>query len=190
MNIEQEKKLLKQAKAGKAEAYGQLIEHYQERLYRRAVSLLDRPELAEDALQSSLLSAYQALPKFRGDSSIYTWLYRIVTNQCRNCLQSQKRQSSQNISKLEPVLRDNRINLEKETELSEDFRYLMAKINSLPEKYRSLILYRYYDDLSYTEIASLIHAHVGTVKSRLFKARALLRKALSEDGRESDLLDT
>ncbi len=183
----EERELVGRAKLGDKEAYGKLIKHYQNRLFHRAMSLLGDRDVAQDALQSSLLSAYKALPRFRGESSIYTWLYRIVTNRSRDYLSKfYKGQIDFSIDSLEPIFTDERFNLEKNFELLEETNYLMSKINFLPEKYRVLIVYRYYDNLSYAEISELLHIRVGTVKSRLFKSRSLLREAIVRDGREED----
>ncbi len=185
-----EKELIEQAKNGQPDAYGKLIEHYQKRLYRRVVALLGDGDLAQDTLQASLLTAYYHIKKFRGDSSIYTWLYRIVTNKCKDTLLLKKKEQIYSIDKLElgPILIDEKINLQKNLELSETSQYLMDKVNALPEKYRNIVFYRYYDDMSYEQIANLSHIRVGTVKSRLFKARDLLYKSVCEDGKQ-DLIE-
>ena len=188
MDIQKEKELLKRAKQGDGRAFAQLISHFQERLYRRALAWLGNPDAAQDVLQATFIAAYRFLKKFRGESSIYTWLYRILSNKCRDHWQKQKRNIPFDVEAWEPILSDERFNLQKNLELSEDACYLMEKVNALPKKYRIVILYRYYDDLSYTEIAELICAKEGTVKSRLFKARDLLHRTILREGQQPGLL--
>ena len=188
MNLQKEKELLKKAQQGDSSAYAQLISHFQERLYRRALALLGNPDAAQDALQSTFIAAHRFLKNFRGESSIYTWLHRILSNKCQDLFQRQKRNTPLDIAAWEPILKDERVNLQKNVELSEDACYLMEKVNALPKKYRKVILYRYYDDLSYAEIADLICVKEGTVKSRLFNARNLLHRVIVREGRQYELL--
>ena len=188
MDLEKEKELLKKAQQGDSRAYTQLVSHFQERLYRRALALLGNPDAAQDALQATLIAAYRFLKSFRGASSIYTWLYRILSNKCHDHFQKQKKSVPLDVGACEPILRDERVNLQKNLELSEDARYLMEKVNALPKKYRKVILYRYYDNLSYAEIAELICVKEGTVKSRLFQARNLLHRVIVREGREQELM--
>ncbi|MCB1316913.1 MAG: sigma-70 family RNA polymerase sigma factor, partial [Leptospiraceae bacterium] len=136
-----------------------------------------------DVLQDALLTAYRALPRFRGESGIYTWLYRIVVNKCRDYLRSSRNTRQESMDPTQAVISDDRISVEKNLELSDDAGYLMTKINGLDDKYRQILVYRYYDELSYEEIAELIHVNIGTVKSRLFKARELLKRSILRNGR-------
>lgn len=189
MDLQKEKELLRKAQKGESEAYAELISYFQERLYRRAIALLGNPDTAQDVLQSTFIAAYRFLKKFRGDSSVYTWLYRILSNKCRDHLQKQGRNNSFNLETWDPILKDERINLQKNIELSESSHYLIAKVNALPVKYRKIILYRYYDNLKYARIAELLRIKEGTVKSRLSKARDLLRGYIMRDGRKQELLE-
>lgn len=181
--------LIERVKGGDGVAYMELVGEYRIRLYRKASSLIGDPEDAEDVLQDALMTAYKALPRFRGESGIYTWLYRIVVNKCRDFLRSRKSGKSDSLEYYEPILSDDRISVEKNHELSDDAGYLIEKIKSLDVKYRQILLYRYYDDLSYEEIANLIEVNIGTVKSRLFKARELLKRSILRNGRGEDYFE-
>ncbi len=180
MDAQKEAKLLQKAQQGDASSYGALVQLCQKSLYRRAIALVGQAEAAEDLLQESLLLGWRSIQAFRGESSLHTWLYRILSNKCKDYLRSSRKQSADISIDASPalVLKDERINLEKKLELSEEARYLIEKVNLLPKRYRALLLLRYYDDLSYEQIAKLTHAKVGTVKSRLFAARGMLRKML------------
>lgn len=183
-----EAELIRRIQAGESDLYLELVGEYRVRLFRKACSLIGDPEDAEDVLQEALLTAYRALPKFRGESGIYTWLYRIVVNKCRDHLRSRRSGlgPEESFENFQPLISDDRITVEKNLELSEDGAYLIEKINGLDQKYRQILLYRYYDELSYEEIAKLITVNIGTVKSRLFKARELLKRSILRNGRGED----
>ena len=187
---ERERELIEKIRAGDGEAYFELVSEYRLRLYRKACSLLSNPEDAEDVLQEALVTAYKAIGKFRGESGFYTWIYRIVINKCRDFQRSKRTKREEDIEPYQPVLSDERISLEKNLELSDDAEYLIGKINGLGKKYREILLMRYYDDLSYQEIAEAKDLNVGTVKSRLFKARELLKRAILGNGLGEDYFET
>ena len=187
---ERERELIEKIRAGDGEAYFELVSEYRLRLYRKACSLLSNPEDAEDVLQEALVTAYKAIGKFRGESGFYTWIYRIVINKCRDFQRSKRTKREEDIEPYQPVLSDERISLEKNLELSDDAEYLIGKINGLGKKYREILLMRYYDDLSYQEIADALDLNVGTVKSRLFKARELLKRAILGNGLGEDYFET
>jgi len=179
-----EKELIERAKEGESEAFVTLVSGYRNRLYRKACSLLGDPEEAEDILQEAMLSAYLALKSFRGESGIYTWLYRILVNKCRDHLRSNG--SRRKMEFLDPFtmnIIDPGVGIEKNHEHREAFSYLTDKIGKLGDKYRRILTMRYFDQMSYQEIAEVMGIHVGTVKSRLFKARELLRREIMSDGK-------
>ena len=185
-----ERKLIERIRGGDSEAYEELIAGYRIRLFRKACSLIGNHDDAEDVLQDALVTAFKALDRFRGESGIYTWLYRITVNKCRDHLRSRRSRKEDAVEHLPPLISDDRISVEKNLELSDDAAYLMAKINSLDRKYRQVLALRYYDNLSYQEIAILVRVNIGTVKSRLFKARELLKRAILRNGRGEDYFET
>lgn len=182
-----EKRLVERVRAGDQPAYMELVEQYQQRLFRRACAIIGDHESAEDVLQEALLAAYRAISRFRGNSSFYTWIYRVLVNKCYDHLR-QQRFIEQPFGDEEPLLKDERINLEKNLELSDVSRYLIEKVNQLDKKYRAIVMLRYFDEMSQEDIGRLLHLSLGTVKSRLFKARELIRRLIVQDGREEELL--
>lgn len=178
--------LIEKIRGGDNNAYLELIGEYRIRLYRKACSIIRNPEEAEDVLQDALVSAYKALDRFRGESGIYTWLYRIVVNKCRDYLRSRKSKVHESFDEFQPMISDNRISVEKKLELSEESSYLIEQINGLDDKYRNALILRYYEELSYEEIAKISSVNLGTVKSRLFKARELLKRAITLDGKNEE----
>ena len=192
MDLRKEKQLIGLVQQGDMNAYGELILKYQHLLYKRAFSILGNQEASQDALQSCFLRSHRFIKKFRGESSIYTWWYRILSNECYDYIRKKTKQKEIPIDgTLEnlAVLIDDKINLQKNIEHSDDSRYLIEKINLLAKKYRKVILYRYYEDMSYSQIAELICSTEGTVKSRLFKAKELLQREIIKDKREGMLFD-
>jgi len=174
--------LIRKAATGDQKAFVDLISPFQVRLLRRAQALLGNMDDAEDAVQEALIMAYRSLANFRGESGIYTYIYRIVINKCHDSVRKRRRTDSDSLDNV-PLISDDRVSIAKNHELSEEGRYLIEKINNLDKKYRQVLLMRYYDDLSYQEIADLIRISVGTVKSRLFKARELLKRSIVRDGK-------
>jgi len=172
--------LLRRVQSGDTSAYFTLLAPHRERLYRKALSILGNSDDAEDALQEALLTAFRSIASFRGESSLYTWLYRIVVNKCYDMHRARKDTGTIDEGIL---IADDRISIEKNLELSEDSSYLIEKINGLEKKYRTILLLRYYDQLSYQEIAGIVKTNAGTVKSRLFKARELLKRSIMMDGK-------
>ncbi|MEQ8352476.1 MAG: RNA polymerase sigma factor [Leptospiraceae bacterium] len=184
-----EKGLIEKTLKGDQRSFMELVSPYRTRLIRKAVSMLGNPQDAEDILQEALVTAYRALKSFRGESGIYTWLYRIVVNKCRDFHRSKKNAPSDSLDSVAFMIHDDRIDLEKNLELSTESSYLIEQINTLDKRYREILVMRYFDDLSYQEIASVLKIQVGTVKSRLFKARELLKRAILQDGKGTEFFE-
>lgn len=180
---DEEKKLISRSQSGDVESFEILIRDYQLRLFRLIISITGNAEDAEDALQETLLQAYRALPKFRGDSSLSTWLYKIALNTTRNWLRSEIRSSSERIvMKMAQVGMDQSSSVDEELFEHEKRESIRKAILKLPDHYRNAILLRHYRDMSYEEIAEVLGIPVGTVRSRIAKGRCLLMKELTAIG--------
>lgn len=181
---EKEKILLQKIKSGDKTAYMNLVSPFRERLFRKAVSMVKDSDDAEDIVQDALISGYRSIQNFRAEAGVYTWLYRIVVNKSKDLLAKKKRGKERPIDdNPENQFIDERVGYEKKLELSEETRYLMEKIGLMEEAYRKVLEYRYFENLSYNEIAALMDCNVGTVKSRLFKAKEFLKHLIQEDNR-------
>jgi len=181
---EKEKILLQKIKSGDKTAYMTLVSPFRERLFRKAVSMVKDSDDAEDIVQDALISGYRSIQNFRAEAGVYTWLYRIVVNKSKDLLAKKKRGKERPIDdNPENQFIDERVGYEKKLELSEETRYLMEKIGLMEEAYRKVLEYRYFENLSYNEIAALMDCNVGTVKSRLFKAKEFLKHLIQEDNR-------
>jgi len=177
----QEKALIERAQAGDAAAFEALVQHHAVYLYNLALRLVRQPQEAEDMAQEALVRAWQALPRFRGDSRFTTWLYQIVTHVCYNRLPGLKTEllalevdrEALNVPDTRPQI---------ETDLLDDelHQQLHRAIAALPESYRLLISLRHVQEMSYEEISQVTGLPLGTVKTGIFRGRAQLREHLAE----------
>lgn len=163
-------------KRGEAEAIHWLVDSFSQRLLKAATLMLGDQHLAEDAVQDCLIDAISHLSDFRGDASIYTWLYTILL---RRCQRQKKRRFSQVVRSPEEMGRL----LPVETCSGDSGeRWILRKvIKSLNYKYREVIVLFYYEEFSINEIAELLNEPEGTVKSKLHRARKKLRNLLEEE---------
>jgi RNA polymerase sigma-70 factor (ECF subfamily) len=169
--------LIQRFLAGEEAAFERLVERYYQRIDRLAQQVVRHPMAAEDITQECFLRAYRALPRFRGDASFYSWLYRITINLCLNYLRRQAHHLSAAQDSSEvcvPAAGDPSLVLETQ----ERERLIRRAIEALPAHYRVAIILRDLEGLSYQEIADILSIPLGTVKSRINFAKRLLRNAL------------
>ena len=178
---EKEQILLNRIRNGDKSAYVELIKPYQERLLRKAKSMTKNDDDAQDVVQDALISGFKSITNFRADSGVYTWLYRIVINKSKDLLAKNKNRGEKPISDNEYQILDERVGYEKKLELNDESNYLIKKINQLDEVFRQVVELRYFEEMSYSEIATVLNCNIGTVKSRLFKAKELLKHMIIKD---------
>ncbi len=179
---DKEKILLQKIKSGDQTAYMTLVSPFRERLFRKAVSMVKDADDAEDIVQDALISGYKSIQNFRAEAGVYTWLYRIVVNKSKDLLSKKKRGREKPMDDTgDNQFVDEREGYEKKLELSEESLYLMDKIALLEESYKQVLELRYFENLSYNEIAEIMECNVGTVKSRLFKAKEFLKHLILKD---------
>jgi RNA polymerase sigma-70 factor, ECF subfamily len=156
-----------------------LVERYQERIRNLIYAVLNDSALIDDLAQEVFIKVYEALPQFRFDASFYTWVYKIAVNRCRDEI---RRKRVRRWLPLHPLLdRQDRELTQKTTAHMEDTetRELIDRaLTRLPEKFRLPVILKDLEGLSYDEIAEVTQAEIGTVKSRLFRGRAMLRNWL------------
>jgi RNA polymerase sigma-70 factor, ECF subfamily len=161
---------------GEEAAFDHLVERYYQRLDRLAQHIVRNPSAAEDITQEAFLRAYRALPRFRGEASVYAWLYRITVNLCLNYLRQQSNRPS-----MAADLSDVSVSAPDPSALVEGWerhRAIRNAIEALPPHYRIAVILRELEGLSYQEIADLLAVPVGTVKSRLNYGKRLLQETL------------
>ncbi len=158
-----------------------LVHTYYAQVQRLALSLLDDPDEAEDATQEVFIAAARALPRFRGEASLKTWLYTITLNHCRRVGQKRRRQQLLRapLEKLQNWLTGGP-NPEESATRRESDRHLWQTIDSLSEKHRLPFILRYVHGLTALEIAEILTLNEGTVHSRLHYARRYLKQKLRE----------
>jgi RNA polymerase sigma factor RpoE len=174
-----DQKLVERAQGGDQRAFDQLVSKYQRKLGRLLSRFIRDPAEVEDVTQEAFIKAYRALPSFRGESAFYTWLYRIGINTAKNYLVSQGRRAptttefdSEEAENFESAdgLRD--INTPESLLLSKQIgETVNAAMEALPEELRTAIVLREIEGLSYEEIAGIMDCPIGTVRSRIFRAR-------------------
>ncbi|MBP7283320.1 MAG: sigma-70 family RNA polymerase sigma factor [Leptospiraceae bacterium] len=180
---EKEKILLQKIKAGDKYAYMELVTPFRERLFRKAKSMVKDDDDADDIVQDALIAGYKSIVNFRAEAGVYTWLYRIVINKSKDLLTKRKRMVEKSIDDNEQQFVDERLGFEKKLELSDESSYLIKKINQLENIYKEVLELRYFEEMSYSDIAELLECNVGTVKSRLFKAKEILKHMILQDER-------
>lgn len=167
-----EEYLVAQSKKGDKNSFSALIEIYQSRLYKTACGMLGNTQDANDALQDCILKAYMSIESLKYDYYFKYWINRILINSCNDILRRRKKVI---------YIEDAGIN-----EGSEDYDVtnldIRMSLQKLDLKYRNIIALRYYQDLSYEEIAEILNCPTGTVKSRLNYALKKLRDAMNKNG--------
>jgi len=178
-----DKKLVKRVQKGDKGAFDLLVLKYQHKIVNLVMRYVRDPELALDITQEAFIKAYRALPRFRGDSAFYTWMYRIAVNTAKNHLAAQRRRPMNvELDLQDPDQYDLHAKL-KETDtpeaitLSKELQDTVERaIAALPEDLRTAIILRELEGMSYEEIAQTMECPVGTVRSRIFRARDAISK--------------
>lgn len=154
-----------------------LMNEYGQNIARLAFTYTKQKQLSEDIAQEVFIKCYENLDNFRNESTYKTWLYRITVNLCKDKLRSW---SFKNIVLTEFFTKIKSTNKSPEMELVglEERRLVAEKILSLPVKYREVIILYYYEEMSYNQISDLLNLSIQTIKSRLHRARLLLKKLL------------
>ncbi len=183
-----EEQIIDMARAGDVTAFESLVEEYDGRIYNMAFRMLGNVEDARDVAQETFLKAYTSLDRFRGDASFSTWLYRIAKNACLDILRRRGRRTIYSLD--DPVETDegevdrqlaghlpDPEGVALDTEVREAVE---AAIAGLAPHHRTIIVLRDIEELTYEEIAEVLEMELGTVKSRLYRARCALSRSLGE----------
>ncbi|MDR0405935.1 MAG: RNA polymerase sigma factor [Clostridiales bacterium] len=168
--------LIARAKNGDTAAFETLIEAYQSKVYNLAYKMLYNREDAADAAQDALIKIYKSLGAFQGKSKFSTWVYRLTYNICIDAL---RRRRTETIP-IDDALADGGANPAGEAERRERVREIYRAISGLSPDHRAAVVLRDIDGHSYDEIAEILDCSVGTVKSRISRARDRLKEILYE----------
>ncbi len=173
-----DQELVRRVKRGDRVAFDLLFSRYQHKILNLIGRYIRNPEEVEDVAQEAFIKAFRALPRFRGDSAFYTWLYRIAINTAKNHLVARSRRPpGQDVDIDDAQFMDGADQLRQgespEAALARDelSNVIDGAISQLPEDLRSAVTLREFDGLSYEQIAEIMDCPVGTVRSRIFRAR-------------------
>lgn len=181
--------LVERAQCGDKKAFDLLVVKYYNRLSRLLSRFVSNPEEVEDLAQETFIKAYRALPSFRNESAFYTWLYRIGVNTAKNHFAAMGRQitllsadsighdDDERLFQESPLLKD--MNTPEHILMSKEIMKTVAEsVESLPDELKTAITLRELDGLSYEEIATVMNCPIGTVRSRIFRAREAVAERL------------
>jgi RNA polymerase sigma factor RpoE len=180
--------LVKRAQQEDVAAYDELIRRYQERIYATVYHMTSNHEDANDLVQETFIKAYRALKSFKGDSSFYTWVYRIAVNKTINFLKQRKNRVHMSLNDLDfnaehdpdlvALISDR--TPRRDVNIAELHEKLNAAMQKLSETHRMVVTLHDIQGLSHDEIGKIMECNVGTVRSRLFYARQQLQAYLSD----------
>ncbi len=185
-NTELDKELVLKVQQGDKAAFDLLVIKYQHRIIQLVNRYVKDPSEAQDVAQEAFIKAYRALGNFRGDSAFYTWLYRIAINTAKNYLVSRSRRYSdyqidvQDAEQVENAPQLKAMDTPENLLLNDEIiSVIKLAIEKLPEEMKNAIMLREFEGMSYEEIAQTMECPVGTVRSRIFRAREAIDEKLS-----------
>ena len=180
--------VIAKALKGDEDAYAKLLHRYKNGIFKMIYQIIKNKEETEDIVQETFIKAFKSLHSYSDKFAFSTWLYKIAYNHCIDTLRK-KKLKTQSLDK--PIelkegsvkfqIKDERYNPENAVILNEKKNKIDITINSLPSKYKKVILFRHHYDKSYQEISEELNIPLGTVKARIFRARELLKKKLKEE---------
>jgi RNA polymerase sigma-70 factor, ECF subfamily len=176
--------LIDQCLAGRREAFGQLVERYQHRLYHGLLHALGSAEDAQDVAQEAFVNAFEKLASFKGQAAFYSWLFRIALNAAVSAKRKTRRmsvsvESRREASGLEPTDENPSTEPSYAMDVSDRQRMVRRALSELSDEFRTALVLKEMDGMSYEEIAEVVEVPLGTVRSRIHRARLELRAKLS-----------
>ena len=185
-DMENDINIINLVKKGDSRAFDILVVKYQDRLTYSVYKFCKDLELSQDITQEAFVKAFRNIDKFRGESSFYTWIYRIAINTAKNYFSNKSRGAeTYNEDILDTALSDMSLNSDNPETLlaAEEMKDAVNQaFQNLPDEIRSTLSLREYDGLSYEEIAKVQNCPIGTVRSRIFKGRELINETFSKLG--------
>lgn len=187
----EDNRLIAECLRGRTEAFGELVRRYQDRLYNTVYRIVDNAEDAQDVLQEAFLSAYQSLESFKGDSLFFTWLYRIAVNTAMSLKRKHKVALSidmgrEDNSGLEPSDGSEGNQPSFHLEKREQERKIQEALSRLSPEHRAVLVLKEMEGQKYEAIAEILDVPVGTIRSRLHRARMELREVLQKEEGEPE----
>ncbi|GHO94100.1 ECF RNA polymerase sigma factor SigW [Reticulibacter mediterranei] len=178
---ENDAELVVASQGGDQDAFAQLVQRHQRRVFNLVFRMLQQYEEANEVTQETFLAAWQGLSSFRGDARFSTWLYRIAYNCCLKQLEQRKKDKALNAAIQAEHLLDHADKEERASTVLEihDYQNLVREhLSMLPAKYRVVLVLRHLQEMTYEEMAEILTIPIGTIKTHLFRARNLLKERL------------
>ncbi len=181
--------LITASKKGDQDAFAQLVQQHQRRVFNLVFRMLQQYEEANEVTQETFLAAWQGLPSFRGDARFSTWLYRIAYNCALKQLEQRKRDKAlQVVVQAEQIVasigQEQCVDAALETHARQAM--VQEQLSQLPAKYRIVLILRHLQEMTYEEMAQILTMPIGTIKTHLFRARNLLKERLEMFGVEQN----
>lgn len=177
--------LVQKAQGGDSRAFDLLVLKHQHKVASVVAKLVSEPDTIEDIVQESFVKAYRALPGFRGDSAFFTWIYRIATNTAKNHMETLSRRPSYRGQDIDDVVAVDSPASLREHDTPDGIlargqleTQLQSSLKALPEDLRVALTLREFEGMSYQEISVIMETPIGTVRSRIFRAREIIEREL------------
>lgn len=190
-NAKNDFKLVNKAREGDQKAFADLMHRYKDSIYFMALKMVNNKEDAMDLTVETFAKAFEKLDRYQPEYAFSTWLFRVGTNNCIDFIRKKKLHTTSINSMMDedgddrPLqIKSDALNPEEVSMKREQTQLLKLLIDSLPPRYRNLIVLRYFDELSYEEIAEQLDLPLGTVKAQLFRARYLLSNIVNARNRD------
>lgn len=180
-----EQDLILALQRGDESAFADLIARHEKKVYNLCLRMLGNEHDAEEAAQDAFLALWRSIGDFRGESSLSTWLYRLASNACIDLMRKNRRAANDVSIETEEgtwEIADERAAPHEELERKEQLRSIREGLDALPPEYRQVLILRELQQLSYQEIVDVTGLELGTVKSRISRARQLLKNYLTASG--------
>ena len=184
MSNDDDQLLIQRSLAGQTDAFGELVLRYQDRLYHSVYLMVSSPEDARDLTQEAFVHAFRRLDSFRGDSAFYTWLFRIAVNATISFRRKAARRKTYSVESVreasgnEPIDGNDGTRPSARMETHEQQRIVRAALEELSEEFRTALVLTEIEGLSYEDAAEAVGCPIGTIRSRIHRARNELREKL------------
>jgi RNA polymerase sigma-70 factor, ECF subfamily len=184
--VSDDQRLIAECLKGNTAAFGELVSRYQDRLFNTVVRLVDNAEDARDVVQDAFLHAYQSLHSFKGDSLFFTWLYRIAVNTAISMKRKQRvvyrmQPAGDEKGRIDPLDPSEASRPGHALEMAEEERRVHDALAKLSVEHRAVLVMKDMEGMKYEEMAEMLAVPVGTIRSRLHRARLEIRDILVQD---------
>ena len=181
-----DRRLIQECREGNTAAYGELVSRYQDRLFNTVLRLVNNAEDARDVVQEAFLHAYQSLHSFKGDSLFFTWLYRIAVNTAISMKRKQKptlriQPGGEEKGAIDPLDLSESNRPGHAIEMAEEERMVHEALAKLSPEHRAVLVMKDMEGMRYEEMADVLDVPVGTIRSRLHRARLEMRDILMQE---------